>query len=76
MLSVTNIARVHGPLCKHYTVTVNHEGVSRQFPVNEADIDSMIDSLGAAVAAQKALVILWLAYRRSMSRALTGVDIA
>lgn len=65
MLSVTNIARVHGPLCKHYTVTVN-----------EADLDAMVDSLGGAVAAKKALVILWLAYRHSMSRALTGVDIA
>jgi len=76
MLSVTNITRIHGPLCKHYTVTVNHEGVSRQFPVNEAAIDALIDSLGGPIAAQKDLVILWLAYRRAMNRALTGVDIA
>lgn len=76
MLSVTNIDRAHGPLCKHYIVTVNHEGVSRQFPVNETDVDELIDSLGGPLAAQKDLVILWLAYRRAMNRALTGVVIA
>ena len=76
MLSVTTINRVHGPLCKHYTVTVNHEGVSREFPVNESDLDALIDSLGGAIDAQKTLVILWLAYRRAMNRTMTGVNIA
>lgn len=75
-LSVTNITRVHGANCNHFIVTVNHEGTARQFPVNGADLDALIEELGGPREAQKKLVILWLAYRRANARTLTGVDIA
>lgn len=76
MLSVTSLARAHGPSCNRFTVTVNHEGTTRQFSANGADLDALIAELGGAVEAQKKLVLLWLAYRRLHNRTLTGVDIA
>lgn len=76
MLSVTNIARVHGPLCKHFIVSVDHEGTARQIRATQDDIDALVTDLGGPIEAQKKLVLLWLAYRRFVNRPLTGVEIA
>lgn len=75
-LSVTSITRVHGAQCKHFVISVDHDGKPRQFPATESELDELIELLGGPIEAQKSLVLLWLVYRRAAARALTSVVIA
>ena len=75
-LSITSVVRENGAGCDHLTVTVDHEGVSRQFKTSFGDIDALIASLGGVIPATKTLVMLWAAYRRAESRSVVSVTIA
>lgn len=75
-VSITSVQRENGPTCDHVEVTVNDEGTTRTLRTSFAEIDRMIEDLGGTQAAKRTLVLLWAAYRRSRSRAVTGVEIA
>lgn len=75
-ISITSVVRVNGPACNHITITVDDEGQSRSFESSFPELDALIDQLGGPLAAKKALVLLWAAYRRSQARVVVGVNIA
>ena len=74
-LSITGIQRVNGAQCDHLTVTVDHEGTSRQFTVSFGEIDALLADLSAMEEARM-LVLFWAAYRRKKGRAVLNVVIA
>ena len=75
-ISITAVQRLNGSACDHLIVTVDHEGTTRTFASSFPEIDGLVEELGGPIQAQKALVLLWAAYRRHHGRSVLNVEIA